>query len=225
MSNRSVSRLKTAYILAAVLYCAFCLGLVGRYATLRDGYHLGLSLGALLIPPALSLLYRLLRLRPVYRLNLWVLGFTFIGYPLGGCLDLYRTLTGFDKVAHALSGVLVSLICLLVYCALKPGGHWPGPHDVPLAVAFSFFGSMAVAGLWEIGEYLLAGPTGLDLQRTQTSGVADSMQDMLVCLLGTLFSLPQVARACRDKGGLFSACVRDFLEIGLNLKKPEPPQG
>jgi len=38
--------------------------------------------------------------------------------------------------------------------------------------------SIAVAGLWEIGEYTLSGVVGRDLQRVMATGVADSMQDM-----------------------------------------------
>ena len=196
------------------LYGLFCAVLVVVYAIQRDGYHLGISLGAMLVPLAIPLFYAVLHLKPVQQLNFLVLAFTFLAYPLGACLDLYRILPGFDKVAHTLSGVFVSLLCLILYYALKPGHAIERP-DAPLAMVFTFLGSMAVAGMWEICEYLVSAIVGLDLQRVAATGVADSMQDMIVCMIGTLATLPFVHRLCGGKRDLVTGAVEAFVELNL----------
>ena len=193
------------------LYCLFSCALAVFYAIRGDGYHLGISLGTLAIPPGVALLYRILRLRRAHQMDFILLAFTTLAYTLGSCVEFYKLFPGFDKLVHMLSGVLASMLCLALYCALRPG-HRFAPEELALALAFTFFGSMAVAGLWEIGEYLLSLITGRDLQNVAATGVADSMQDMIVCMLGTLMTLPAARRLSRGQSGPISGAVQAFVQ-------------
>lgn len=196
------------------LYIAFCAGLILLYAVRRDVYHLSISLGTLVVPAGLGLLYRIFRFRRVHQMDFLILTFVFLAYPLGACLDLYRILPGFDKLAHCLSGLFVSLLCLALYYALKPG-HAIEAGDGRLAMLFVFFGSMAVAGLWEIGEFLLSALVKIDLQRVQSTSIVDSMLDMIVCLIGTLAALPFVHRLTHGRHDPVTGAVEAFVEINL----------
>lgn len=196
------------------LYLAFCAVLIAVYAIQRDGYHLIISLGTPLVFPALRLFYKAFHFRRIHQLDFLVVAFLFLAYPLGSCLDLYRILPGFDKLAHCLSGVFVSLLCLILYYALKPE-HSIEERDAALAMAFTFFGSMAVAGLWEISEYILSAIVKIDLQRVLTTTVSDSMLDMVVCLIGTAATLPFVKRLCSGKRDIVTGAVEAFVEMNL----------
>ena len=213
MEQREARFAKVNRIFLAFYYL-FSAVLIVVYAIRKDGYHLGISIGTLAIPPALALFYRITRLKRVHQLDFLILAFTFLAYPLGSCLDFYRILPGFDKVAHTLSGVFVSVLCLVLYYFLKPG-HAVEARDAALAMVFTFFGSMAVAGLWEIAEYLISFVVGLDLQRVAATGVADSMQDMIVCMIGTLVTLPFVHRLCHGKTDPLTGAVSTFVELNL----------
>ncbi len=199
-------------------YLIFCAGLVVVYAIRRDMYHLGISLGTLLAPAGIRFIYRIFRWRSVEQLNFLVLAFVFLAYPLGACVDFYREIPGFDKLAHALSGAFVGLLCLVLYYAVKPG-HAIERRDRALALCFVFFGSMAVAGLWEIAEYFVNRITGIDVQRVAATGVADTMQDMIVCLLGTVALLPFASMLCDGRHNALTGGVEAFVE--LNLKSEE----
>ena len=179
-------------------YFAFNLACALYYGARWDAYHFGIALGTLIIPALPELFYRLFRLRRVEQLNFCALAFSFLGYTLGAVVDLYQRIPGFDKLVHTLSGAFVSMLMLCVYCAAHPDGR-PGADERLLAVLFVFFGSMAVAGLWEICEYAVHAITGRDVQRVLLTGVDDTMQDMIVCLAGTLIYLPQVSRFCRGR--------------------------
>ena len=213
MEQREARFAKVNRIFLAFYYL-FSAVLIVVYAIRKDGYHLGISIGTLAIPPALALFYRITRLKRVHQLDFLILAFTFLAYPLGSCLDFYRILPGFDKVAHTLSGVFVSVLCLVLYYLLKPG-HAVEARDAALAMVFTFFGSMAVAGLWEIAEYLISFVVGLDLQRVAATGVSDSMQDMIVCMIGTLVTLPFVHRLCHGKADPLTGAVSAFVELNL----------
>ena len=180
------------------LYFAFNLACALYYGARWDAYHFGIALGTLLIPALPELFYRLFRLRRVEQLNFCVLAFSFLGYTLGAVVDLYQRVPGFDKLVHTLSGAFVSMLCLCVCCAARPGKK-PEADERLLAMLFVFFGSMAVAGLWEICEYAVHAITGRDVQRVLLTGVDDTMQDMIVCLVGTLIYLPQVSRFCQGR--------------------------
>ena len=197
-------------------YLLLCAGMSVLYALKRDGYHLGISLGALAIPVALLLFYRLTGLKLVHQLDFIILAFTLIAYPLGSCLDFYARFPGYDKLMHMLSGAFVSVLCILLYCALKPG-HRIGRGDFALALLFTFFGSMAVAGLWELAEYAINLVTGRDVQHVLDTGVGDTMQDMLVCMIGTVATLPLLRPLSQGRQTRFTAPIDAFLERNLPI--------
>ena len=193
------------------LYLLLCAGLALLYALRRDGYHLVVSLGALAIPVALMLFYRLTGLKLVHQLNFIILAFTLIAYPLGSCLDFYARFPGYDKLMHMLSGAFVSLMCILLYCTLKPE-HRIGRGDFWLALLFTFFGSMAVAGLWELAEYAINLVSGRDVQHVLDTGVGDTMQDMLVCMIGTIATLPLLRPLSQGRQTRITAPIDAFLD-------------
>ncbi len=209
LQNRQ-QRARAVYRGIASFYCLLCISLVILYAIRHDAYHLSVSLGALAFPIALPLVWKLPFLKRVWSLDCLILGFVFLAYPLGSCVDLFYWLPGYDKVAHTLSGTFVSLLALILYYCLKPG-HAIGRRDKALATAFMILASIAVAGLWEIGEYALAGVVGRDLQRVAATGVADSMQDMIVCTLGTIAAIPVSLRLSDGKKGVLSNMVKDTI--------------
>ena len=197
-------------------YLLLCAGMSVLYALKRDGYHLGISLGALAIPIAMALFYRLTGLKVVHQIDFIILAFTLIAYPLGSCLDFYARFPGYDKLMHMLSGAFVSVLCILLYCALKPG-HRIGSDDFWLALLFTFFGSMAVAGLWELAEYGINLVTGRDVQHVLDTGVGDTMQDMLVCMIGTIATLPLLRPLSQGRQTRFTAPIDAFLERNLPI--------
>ena len=205
-----------AYRVYIAFYYIFCAAMTAVYIAKGDAYHALISAGTLIVPPALSLLHRILRLKRSYQLDMLIIGFTTLAYPLGGCVDFYRMLPGFDKLAHGLSGIFVAVLCMILFIQLKPDRSL-SPADVPLAIAFVFFGSTAVAGLWEIGEYLVSGIVRMDLQRVLATGVADSMNDMLICLAGTLLALPAIPRLAHGKDGILISPVRGFCERNCRM--------
>ena len=214
--NRTEARYALVNRIFFPLYLLLCAVLAAVYALKRDGYHLGISLGALAIPIAMALFYRLTGLKVVHQIDFIILAFTLIAYPLGSCLDFYARFPGYDKLMHMLSGAFVSVLCILLYCALKPG-HRIGSDDFWLALLFTFFGSMAVAGLWDLAEYGINLVTGRDVQHVLDTGVGDTMQDMLVCMIGTIATLPLLRPLSQGRQTRFTAPIDAFLERNLPI--------
>lgn len=180
----------------------------------KDVYHFSIGLGTLLIPLALTLFYKIFHLKRVHQADFWVVLFSLLGYTCGSVLEFYLMIPNFDKVVHTLSGVLVSMLAYALFRAVKPG-HAVEKKDRALAMLFVFFASMAVAGMWEICEYFVNLITGRDVQRVLATGVGDTMQDMIVCMIGTLISLPFVGRACEGKPSALTSPADAFIELNM----------
>ncbi len=113
--------------------------------------------------------------------------FTFACVILGSVLNLYNIpeTRCFDKVTHFISGFLTSIVALMIlkYGKVKTEKKW----FVPI---FIILFSVGIAGIWEFFEYFMDMITGGDTQHVLTTGVGDSMDDMLVATLASiLFSI------------------------------------
>ncbi len=185
------------------LFCKWFYGLAGLLIAAsglwtQNSYRLFLSLASLLLIPALNAFYKLTGLVPAWQLEIRLYIFAFLGFSLGGCLEFYQKIPGYDKVIHTLSGVLVTTLALSLYLYLE--------RERPLeslkpatAILFCFFASLAVAVLFEIGEFILAPLLGRDMQQVAATGVTDTMLDLIVCLAGTLLTLPLLLRFFQGK--------------------------
>lgn len=213
MENRTVPKNALAFSYKAMFatYCVVALIEALRYIGSDDRYHLLLCLFAPAIPLAVILIFRVLKLRFTWHLNLIILGFIMLAYMIGSCVDLYHSVPGYDKFVHAMSGAFISLLTCVAYYFIKPS-HSIEAIDARLLPVFVFTGSMAIAGLWEIWEYLMSGLTGQDLQFVAATGVSDTIQDMICCLIGTVAFLPSAIRLSRGRGDWLTGAVSDFIQ-------------
>lgn len=203
-----------------LIYLMSGLYLAARGIALGSAYTFFLSLATLLVFPALSLGWRLLKCRPCDAMEFYVLLFSYLGFTLGGAAELYTYLPGYDKIIHCLSGIFVSFLALALFLALDQDPIKSAKKPA-LPALFVFFTAMAVAGLFEIGEYLVAPLVGRDLQNVLATGVGDTMQDMLVCMVGALSFLPAVMGINRKKPGLLVRAVHLFLYQSIYCTKPQ----
>lgn len=155
-------------------------------------YFYLLAFGTLLIFPLIALVYRVTGIERVHQMEFIVVLYTFLSFPIGVVAQGYHYLWQYDKLMHTLSGVLTMLLALPVYYALRPGMR-VHREDRWQAIVFCLMAAVAVAGIWEIGEYVLSLLTGMDNQRVLTTGIHDTMQDMMVCSVGALLTAPAMS--------------------------------
>ena len=179
-------------------YIALCACAAIYYGVRMDWYHFPLSLLAMTMPLLIVLAFKLARARRSSQMDFMILFFILLAYPFGSILEFFQLIPHYDKFCHTLSGAFVSMLALALFLMICPE-HRVTRENLALAVLFVFFASMAVAGLWEISEYFVHAVTGRDVQRVALTGVDDTMQDMIACLVGTLIYLPQVSRFCRGR--------------------------
>ena len=196
-------------------YAAFGMALMIIHAYRKDWYLAVHSAGTLAALAAFFGAMRLMRIRPVYSLYVMIVPFMFGSYTLGVACALYKTVPGYDKLMHMLSGTLTMMLALPLFYALK-AGHRVERRDCLLAAVFCAAVSMAVAGIWELAEYALSLVTDLDPQCALETGVKDTMKDMIVCAAGALAGLPSLVRFYKNgHGGLLYSPAEAFAALNF----------
>lgn len=180
-----------------VLLIPYCL--VSLYALItgamgRDFYAVAqasLAIVMLFLPPLASRLFHIVIPQDCRMLYLL---FVFCTVTVGSALYGYSKIPYWDKVFHFLSGLLISgagfILCLGLFRELE------GPEKKKriLYATFPFFFNLAVAALWEVYEYSLYFFLGIDAVNNLTTGVNDTMQDIIVCFIGGLLFLGSTIR-------------------------------
>lgn len=170
-----------------VFYYVFTLG-AAVYAMRREPgvYNALLVLAALALPAVPGVLFRVCRLRPVYLVELVFDWFVFAAVPFASLFGAYDLIPYWDKILHFLSGFLFAALGTTVYFSQKPG-HALDPADAFNAALYTWMFAMMSAVLWEIWEYVVSF-SGADPQQVATTGVGDTMSDMIVCTIGGLIT-------------------------------------
>ena len=109
--------------------------------------------------------------------------FTYIALVLGSIVGLYHSTSWLDLVAHFLSGIVScigSLILLKEMKVLKK-------MKPSFLVIFLLSISLSIASLWEFFEFGSNKIFGGDPQFVEKTGVNDTMEDMLIAFLGSIF--------------------------------------
>lgn len=187
MSNREAIFQKLNPFLIGI-YSIVSLGLAVYNIQLGRPYYYMLAFGGLLLLAVPFLLEKLFHLQIVHQFRFVVYLFSFLAYVIGLVVPAYSLVPYYDKAIHTLSGVFCTFGALLLFYLLSPQKEIR-EKDFPLVSVFSLSVSMAVAGLWELSEYAVSVVFGMDPQNVLTTGVHDTMQDMLVCLIGSLLFL------------------------------------
>lgn len=107
--------------------------------------------------------------------------FIFLADFLGCVVNLYNTIYWYDLLVHFLSGIATFILGLIIYKHITKE-----KKNKQLKIIFCLGTVAIIAIIWELFEYFIDTFIGMDLQHTLDTGVSDTMQDMLVALLGGL---------------------------------------
>lgn len=188
-----------------VVIIAFILGalFVGLYQLAVKGIGIAwmgfVSVLFLLIP---LLLRKIFRLRPAYLMDIVLYIFIFIAFDLGVALRLYGSIWWIDLAAHFVSGFLFTAVGLCIYYYLRRDKGMNMGQERALAVSFSFCFCQFTAVAWEIIEYAGFIFFGHDSQ-DMAHGVRDTMEDMIICMAGSIIMCILMAIHLRGKHKIF----------------------
>ncbi|MBR3263893.1 DUF2238 domain-containing protein [Candidatus Saccharibacteria bacterium] len=145
----------------------------------ETGFHKIWSYLATMALPFVMDVLRLLGIRVSKRFELAYLLFIIPAMVVGIDFDVYKIIYPFDKIVHTLSGVLTAFGAreIIDQASGKPDEMW-------FKALFSMAFVALIAVLWECFEFLMDQVTGTNMQELIAPGIADTMFDMIVALVG-----------------------------------------
>ncbi len=158
--------------------------LFGRQETFGSLLWGSVSAALFFACPAAERLFRLKLGRP---LAVAVQGFIYLAFCLGTALSWYFRFPWYDNFIHLLSGILFSLIGLCFYARIT--GEGDRRHRPLLQGSYALFFSAFIAVVWECWEFFCFIALGNDAQQHLTTGVFDTMEDLIACMLGSALLL------------------------------------
>lgn len=126
---------------------------------------------------------------------------------LGSVVNLYNTTWWYDLFAHFISGVLTSILALVVM-------DWFGVYNEKkkgFNFLFIICFTLMVASIWEFLEYGADTFLKMNVQHSIEKGVSDTMEDMLIAFLGSIIvGVSYLLESKIGKNGFLKKVVSDI---------------
>lgn len=129
---------------------------------------------------ALYIIRKLFKIKISEVINLTYLIFIFMAHFLGVICELYNYIYWFDKFIHFLSGIVTAFVAIYLLVKFRKDKNMF--FDILVIISLT----LAVAAFWEIFEYLSSFYFHMDPQKVLTTGVSDTMGDIIVAFLGSI---------------------------------------
>lgn len=183
---------------------------------LRDYNALGMGAVACVTPLIVPIIFKLCKFKPVYEVYICNIAFVYFASLIGSSFHGY-SLLGFDKALHFSSGLLLTIVSMIVFMIIKKVSHITNKEDYHLFLVFINALNMAIAVCWEFYEYAMLIFFNNDCINHYTQGVHDSITDMLCAFVGGLIITALVIKSYRSKKANFiiNLCEKFYR---LNIK-------
>lgn len=217
--------METALNSRNTIYKKICLVIVAIYVGVtiytmitgaidKDFFVLFFSACSVLVLFLPSLACRLFKLKPCYDLYMVYYLFFFFCLPFGNSLEAIAWLPGFDKILHFSSGFVGAVTALVAYRILRRKEPFSVKREFATMAWFSFCVNVTIAAVWELYEYAIFYFLHIDAINFATTGINDTMQDILVCLIGGIVLILLFARYCKkDKAEFFAHSFQNFCVV------------
>lgn len=130
--------------------------------------------------------------------------FIFFGYFLGSIMKWYGKIAYYDVIIHFTSGVLSAMVAYYIYKMFQK------KEEVGITVLFILSITALVASAWEIFEFVCDKIFQKDAQNVLTSGVDDTMTDIIAAFLGSiLYILLYIFQQKCKKGKIMKKYIQE----------------
>ena len=153
-----------------------------------------------------KILKKLFKLNLTDSVELIYLIFVFFAHFLGSIVNFYHTINNYDKIIHLASGTVSAFFGLYLLINFKKHDHKSILFNVLYIIAFT----LMIASFWEFFEYFNDNLFDKDAQNVLTTGVDDTMKDMIAALIGSiLFNIMYIYEAKTGNDFLINKFIKE----------------
>lgn len=189
MSNEKMIQqdrsMRRVLLVCSLLYGGTLLFSMYHNVATKNNTAFAMGVVSMVLPFLVPLMFRLFRFQPVYEIYILNVVFLYFSSLLGSALSWY-SYPYFDKVTHFVSGWLFLILARIVYYHFRKSDDIRKMEDKKICYVFMNAVNMAIAVIWEFYEYALLVFFQNDAIRQYTTGVSDSMTDMLCATVAGL---------------------------------------
>ena len=108
--------------------------------------------------------------------------FLILAFLFGSIMGGYSRIYWYDSFTHLLSGVFTAFMAIVLLKWLNRYNK----KDIVFNIIYIILITLSVAVLWECVEFTIDKVLGMDTQKVLTTGVNDTMKDMICALVGSI---------------------------------------
>lgn len=133
--------------------------------------------------------------------------FVFCAHFLGSIVNLYHLINNYDKIMHLASGIVTAFFGILIMVYLKKYNKKSIIFNVLFIISFV----LMVASFWEFFEYFCDNLFSKDAQNVLTTGVNDTMNDMIAAFIGAiLFNIMYIYEEIADTSLVIKRFIKEI---------------
>lgn len=134
------------------------------------------------IPRIFNFIFKKSKIKITDDIEFVYLIFLILAFLFGSIMGGYSKIYWYDSFTHLLSGVFTAFMAPIVLKWLNRYDK----KDIIFNVIYIILVTLSVAVLWECTEFTIDKILGTDTQKVLTTGVNDTMKDMICALVGSV---------------------------------------
>lgn len=134
------------------------------------------------IPRIFNLIFKKSKIKITDDIEFAYLIFLILAFLFGSIMGGYSKIYWYDSFTHLLSGVFTAFMAPILLKWLNRYDK----KDIVFNIIYIILITLSVAVLWECVEFTIDKILGTDTQKVLTTGVNDTMKDMICALIGSI---------------------------------------
>lgn len=134
------------------------------------------------IPRIFNFIFKKSKIKITDDIEFAYLIFLILAFLFGSIMGGYSKIYWYDSFTHLLSGVFTAFMAPILLKWLNRYDK----KDIVFNIIYIILITLSVAVLWECVEFTIDKVLGMDTQKVLTTGVDDTMKDMICALIGSI---------------------------------------
>ncbi len=134
------------------------------------------------IPRIFNFIFKKSKIKITDDIEFAYLIFLILAFLFGSIIGGYSKIYWYDSFTHLLSGVFTAFMAPILLKWLNRYDK----KDIVFNIIYIILITLSVAVLWECVEFTIDKVLGMDTQKVLTTGVDDTMKDMICALIGSI---------------------------------------